>query len=101
MRIELEIDTAGVSARAGTPDILIAHARVLDSNGTLCVSDTSTIAFTIEGDATLIGSEQISAEAGIASVVVKVPSAGNAFKLHAVRNAPADGFAASCSWKRG
>jgi beta-galactosidase len=100
VRIELEIDTAGVSAGTGTPDVLIAHARVLDSNGTLCVSDTSTIVFTVEGDASLIGSDQISAEAGIASVVVRVPSTGSAFKLHAVRNG-LDGFATSCSWKRG
>jgi beta-galactosidase len=98
--LSVEIDTAGVAPAAGMPDIVIAHASVCDSTGNLCVENTATVAFLLEGDGAFIGPEKIVAEAGIASVVVRVSRACNAFKLLATLGGPRSLWRAEATWNR-
>jgi beta-galactosidase len=100
-QLSVEIDSAGIAAAADQPDLLIAHARILDAAGTLCVDNTSPMTFSIEGDAVFAGPDHISAEAGVASVVIRVPATAQAFKLSARVQAMKGGTAASGSWQRG
>ena len=97
-QIALEIETMEVTADEDAPDVLFAHASVLDTSGTLCINDTSTVAFTVEGAAELVGPASIAAEAGVASVVLRVPSHCRSFKLSATHAGPAGTFIANCTW---
>ena len=82
-RIELVIDDLEIVPRAAEPDVIFAHARWLDAQGTLCVDESSPVNFTVEGAAELIGPATLVAEAGIASVVVRVPAHSTGFVVHA------------------
>lgn len=96
-RLTLEIDTAGVVAPPDEPDVLIAHARIVDTGGTLCVVDSSPVAFALEGDAEIVGPATGPAEAGVASVVLRLPPDGGTFRLRAIRLE--GGLAATCEWR--
>ena len=99
-RLTLAIDAAGVVPMTGEPDLLLAHASLVDAAGTLCVEDTSSVVFTVEGGACLLGPTTVEAEAGIASVVVRVGRADQAFKLRATFDQGGTVFAAECTWAR-
>lgn len=81
--VELELDMVGISAKPTDADVVIAHARILDATGTLCVSESSNVSFSVEGDAELVGTTDVAAEAGIASVVLRLPAGRRAFALRA------------------
>jgi beta-galactosidase len=95
-RLELEIDAAGITSRPDEPDLLFAHARIVDAAGSLCIDDRSVVMFHLQGDAVIAGSASVAAEAGVASVVLRRPAGGGAFQLQATRSAGAGTFAASC-----
>lgn len=82
-QLQLRIDTEGVFAAAGEPDLLFAHASFLDEKGNLCTGEVLEVAFDFEGDAELIGPAKIAAEAGIASVLLRLPIDARKFKLTA------------------
>jgi beta-galactosidase len=81
-RLEIVVDDNGTYARENEPDVLFAHARLSDANGMLCVREDAVITFTISG-ATLLGPLAVEAEAGIASVVVRLSPGTTAFTLTA------------------
>ena len=53
--IQLRLDTAGRSFVADGNDILMAYASIVDKNGTIVTGTDHKIAFTIKGDATVVG----------------------------------------------
>lgn len=83
-KLQLRIDNEGVAAAAGESDLLFAHASWLDELGNLCVGETGEVAFAVEGGAELVGPAKIAAEAGIASVLLRLPIGVCSFKLTAV-----------------
>ena len=93
-------DTRGVTAPAGEPDLLIAHSRVLDERGALCADDTARIDFSVEGAAAIAGQANVAAEAGIASVVLRVPADADALLLSASRRTDDAAITASRRWRR-
>jgi len=96
--LELGIDTAGIVAPSAESDVLFAHARIVDAHGTLCVGDTTEVAFAVDGAARLVGPTTVAAEAGIASVVLSLPHDCPPFVVHAKRTAGTGCFAAECIW---
>ncbi len=98
-RLELEIDTGGIFAEVGATDVLIAHARVIDVRGNLCVADVARVAFTVEGGAGIVGPAAVIAEAGVASVVLRLPPACTTFNLRATRTGAEGTCVASCLWE--
>jgi len=86
-RLELVVDELGVRVRAGEPDVLFVHARLCDATGMLCVAETTPVSFTVQGAARM-GPAMNEAEAGIASVVVRVPVGAKDFSV--VASTPAD-----------
>ncbi len=99
-KLEIEIDTAEIFPGADESDVLMAHARIADFHGTLCLSDTALVEFTIAGDAVLVGPSTVAAEAGIASVVVRVPRGCESFVLQGNRSGPDGIFTAEGTWLR-
>ncbi len=82
-RLALVVDSLGLAAAAGEADVLTAHASVLDAQGMLCVGDGSTVNFAVEGGAEIVGPVSVSAEAGVASIVVRVPPGATPWHLTA------------------
>lgn len=97
-RLELAIDDAGICAGPGEPDLLVAHARICDARGTLCVEDTRGVRFGVSAGARIVGPAEVAAEAGIASVVLRVPAGAAGYTLEA-RTARSDsGLLGAISW---
>ena len=82
-KIGLSLDRAGIRAAGDEPDLLFAHACLNDEKNHLCVEESAEINFTVEGDATLIGPGKVNAEAGIASILLRLPAGARSFRLTA------------------
>ncbi len=80
--LKLVVAAGGVNSRAGEPDVVCVHAQVTDAAGNLCVENSARIRFTVEG-AVVVGPTAVQAEAGIATVVVRVPGASRGFAVRA------------------
>lgn len=77
------VDALGIGALAGESDVQIVHARVLDSSGTLCVTAEPVVSFAVDGGAEIVGPASVRAEAGIASIVVRVPAGVESWRVNA------------------
>lgn len=97
-RLELTVADAGIFAQPGEPDVLLAHARVLDAAGQLCVADAARVTFAVNGPVTIVGPADPAAEAGIASLVLRLPAAAPGFTLHATRLGAAGALTATLTW---
>ncbi|MBE2213345.1 MAG: DUF4982 domain-containing protein [Opitutaceae bacterium] len=95
--LEIAVDDLGILPRADEPDVLVAHARLVDRHGTLCVGEDRDVTFEIEGEGSIVGPTAVAAEAGVASIVVRVPAGGRGFVIHATAAAV---LPASQSWGR-
>lgn len=82
-KMEVFIDTAGLAPSSDEPDVLTVNARIVDAAGTLCVEARSVVTFTVEGAAEIVGPAIIAAEAGIATVVVRLPAGAGAWTVRA------------------
>ena len=82
-KLELTIEDIGVHAAAGESDLLFAHARWTDQQDNLCISETGDVFFAVKGDAEIIGPTKISAEAGIASILLRLSASKKSFQLTA------------------
>lgn len=69
--LRLEADEQGIRAGSLGADVIVVNARVIDSSGTLCVGSSQRVVFTARG-CEIIGSRVVEAEAGIASLLVRV-----------------------------
>ena len=79
----LVVDALGIAPAAGEADVLTVHAQVLDAAGTLCIDETTEVRFMVGVGAEIVGPAVVPAEAGIASIVVRVPVAGAEFTIEA------------------
>jgi beta-galactosidase len=70
--ISMAIDTAGLQLAADGSDIAIIYASVVDSMGTVVPTAVNPITFSITGGSgTLIGSNPMPAQAGIATILLR------------------------------
>lgn len=98
-QLSLAIDDMGVSARPSESDVLIAHARFHDGNNVLCVEESSMVTFSITGSVTLLGSAAVPAEAGIASIMLRLPAGADAFDLEVTADCRGSTLAARLRWR--
>jgi beta-galactosidase len=82
-RLALAVDTLGLAPVLGEGDVVVAHASILDAQGTLCVGAGSSVDFCVEGGAEIVGPAVVPAEAGVASIVIRVPAGGCGWRLAA------------------
>jgi beta-galactosidase len=69
-RLDLTVDLAGRVRDRARRDILFCHASLRDAQGTVVSDAWENVSFGITGPARLIGSNPISSEAGIASILM-------------------------------
>ncbi len=79
--LSLMADTLGVVPGAAEADVITVHARVVDAQGTLCVRDEPWVSFSVEGAAALVGPSSVRAEAGVASIVLRVPAGATGWRV--------------------
>ncbi|WP_143744266.1 glycoside hydrolase family 2 TIM barrel-domain containing protein [Polaribacter tangerinus] len=82
-KIKLSIDESGIPLQKNNNDVVFVYAKITDSDGTYHPEATDKITFWVSGDATLIGDNPIKAEAGIASVLLKVNPTNKNLKIYA------------------
>jgi len=70
-RLNLWIDESGRLLESGLNDLVFLYASVTDARGTVVPEASHSVTFEVEGEATLIGSNPVNAEAGIATVLLK------------------------------
>ncbi|HEU5080056.1 MAG TPA: glycoside hydrolase family 2 TIM barrel-domain containing protein [Opitutaceae bacterium] len=88
VKLEIQIDDAGVVAANDEPDLIIAHASVLDEANSLCVNAEGKVRFDIAGDAEIAGPAEIVLEAGMASVLLRLKLGRAAYRLVASHVSP-------------
>lgn len=69
--IELEVDFSNKPLQAGQKDVVFVYASVVDENGTVVPNADHEIYFEVKGNAELVGQNPISAEAGIATILLR------------------------------
>ena len=82
-RINLLIDQSGKELQAGKNDVVFVYASVTDAEGTVIPDDNHPIAFTVEGDAELIGDNPRKAEAGISTILLREGKTSGVIKIKA------------------
>ncbi|HEV8513099.1 MAG TPA: glycoside hydrolase family 2 TIM barrel-domain containing protein [Cyclobacteriaceae bacterium] len=78
-KINFRVDYSGKELKAGQNDVVFVYAEVVDKNGTIVPNFSGAIKFSVEGDAEIIGLSTPTAEAGIATILLK--SGSNAGKI--------------------
>jgi len=71
-KIELEIDESGKQVQAGVNDTVFVYAKIVDKKGNVIPVSGEDISFAVEGDISLVNSNSVKTEAGIASVLIRV-----------------------------
>jgi beta-galactosidase len=82
-QVGLSMDYSGKDLKAGCNDVVFIYASVMDRDGTLVPGDNREVKFAVEGDATLIGSNPMQAESGIASILLKAGNQPGVIKITA------------------
>ncbi|MBU3927753.1 MAG: DUF4982 domain-containing protein, partial [Bacteroidetes bacterium] len=67
--LQLTTDESGIPVAEN--DVVFIYASLRDENGTLCPVNGESIAFSVEGDGELIGTNPMVTEAGIATILLK------------------------------
>ncbi len=81
--IKVWIDESGKPLQSGCNDLVFAYAAVVDAQGTILPLAKNSISFNINGDAQIIGSNPMNAEAGIATVLLRAGESAEEIQLTA------------------
>lgn len=73
-KIHLKVDYSGKQLQAGQNDVVFIYAEITDRNGVIVPDAQNIIDFETSGDAQIIATPSVKAEAGIAAILLK---AGN------------------------
>jgi beta-galactosidase len=70
-KLKLEADFSGRALKADGGDIIFVYASITDKDGYLLCNSGLPVKFKVDGDATLIGDNPFTVEAGIACILLK------------------------------
>jgi hypothetical protein len=83
--MRLAADISNKHLQAGNSDVIFVHATLTDSAGNQVYTGEAMVEFTVRGNAELVGSNPVRAEAGIATILMR---AGNPGKIMIKASAP-------------
>jgi beta-galactosidase len=81
--IKLTADISGRELSADGSDMIFVYAAITDEKGNINYDSDLPVKFVVEGDALLVGQNPVSAEAGIASILLKAGSIKGEIKVMA------------------
>ncbi len=81
--IQLDIDISGKELETGQKDVVFVYASIVDSDGITVPADSSSVTFSVDGAAELVGQNPINAEAGIASILLRAGDQGGEVSIQA------------------
>ena len=90
--IQLNVALEGISPAAGQKDVFIVHAVIRDKQGTQVPDAVDSVLFSLSGPGNLIGQNPISAEAGIASILVETSGQAGTLQILAHNDRLSDGI---------
>jgi len=70
VRMRVWVDAQDLSCCKG-PDLLLAHAAIVDAEGTLCVEHSTDVCIKVSAPMHIVGPSTVETEAGIASFVIR------------------------------
>ncbi|PVY38481.1 glycoside hydrolase family 2 protein [Pontibacter virosus] len=82
-KLQLHADYSGKPLQAGVNDVVFVYASITDAKGAVVPDATNQVSFTLEGDAQIVGDSTVSAEAGIAAILVKAGKQAGSIKVQA------------------
>ncbi|MDR9414964.1 MAG: hypothetical protein RI564_01680, partial [Gracilimonas sp.] len=80
----LSVDVSGKLIQSGVNDAVFVYAAITDENGVTVHGASNEVHFEIEGDGKLVGQNPINAEAGVASVLVRVGESSGVITVRAI-----------------
>jgi len=81
--INIRADLSGRDLKAGGIDVIFVYASIVDKNGTLVPDYNDVVSFSIEGQAGPINTNPVSAEAGIATVLLRADTEAGQIRITA------------------
>ncbi|HEY3863242.1 MAG TPA: glycosyl hydrolase 53 family protein [Verrucomicrobiae bacterium] len=81
--LSLRFDENGRKFGSGGRDTIFCRAEIVDTNGALIPGATNRIYFTVSGQARIVGSNPVAAEAGVATVLLDTDGSGPACAVSA------------------
>jgi beta-galactosidase len=70
-RILLSVDLSGKTLTTGCNDVIFVYATLVDENNTMVPDGNQVVTFCITGNGTLVGTNPVKAEAGVATILVR------------------------------
>ncbi|MER2997572.1 glycoside hydrolase family 2 protein [Pontibacter populi] len=87
-KLHMTVDKSGREVTAGVNDVVFVYAYIQDQHGTMVPDATNKVTFKAEGDAEIVATNKVNAEAGIAAILLKIGKKPGAIKI----TATADGL---------
>jgi len=82
--IRLSFDESTIKINPEYPDVIFVYATIVDANGTVVSDATNSVKFSLEGqNAELIGQNPVTAEAGIATILLRTENFKKPIKIKA------------------
>lgn len=81
--LKIWVDESNRPLEAGKNDIVFLYAAIVDENGTILPEASHDVLFEVKGDAELIGYNPMTAEAGIAAILLKAGKKGQRITVRA------------------
>jgi beta-galactosidase len=82
--LSMSADISGKPIQSGVNDVVFVYAAITDENGVTVHDASNEVHFEIEGDGKLVGQNPINAEAGVASVLVRVGESSGVITVRAI-----------------
>ncbi|GAB3539417.1 beta-galactosidase [Pontibacter brevis] len=82
-KLRLQTDISGREATAGQNDVLFVYAYITDAKGNTVPDASNQVSFQVDGDAEIVYTDTVDAEAGIAAIFLKVGDTPGAIRVTA------------------
>ncbi|MFR9524083.1 MAG: glycoside hydrolase family 2 TIM barrel-domain containing protein [Rikenellaceae bacterium] len=90
-KLKCWIDESGRQAQAGCNDVLFLYVAAVDKNGTLCPDFTDSISITVDDKVTILNTDGVITEAGIATALIKIGDQSGTAKISATSSGKLSG----------
>lgn len=84
--LKVWLDESGRKPQVGCNDVLFLYIAAVDENGTIVPDCSDEMGLKLEGDVEVLNVDEIQAEAGIATALIRIGQDANAIRIQAMSN---------------